>query len=174
MNLHLRRMGCAPGQACESQRDDHGSVAMSRVEAEPTVFRSVSILHYCAMMLLMVAVATACGRKHETTVTGKITLNGKPLSKGEAKFYAVQGGACAYGGIQPDGSYEIHAPGGGEIAPGDYLVTVVAADLLPVDPRTKLPGRKIITPRRHGDVKTTDLRCTISLGKNQIDFDLIP
>jgi hypothetical protein len=138
------------------------------------MIRPLRILLAGGLVFLLVVGLTGCGRKHETVVTGKITLNGKPLGKGEAKFYAVQGGTVAYCGIQPDGSYEIHAPASREIAPGDYMVTVVAAEPLPPDPKTKLPGRKIITPRRYGDVKTTDLRCTINVGENQFDFDLRP
>jgi hypothetical protein len=130
--------------------------------------------HFCLLLLLLVVAAAGCGRRRETTVTGKITLSGKTLGQGEVKFYAAKGSGCVYGGIQSDGSYEVRSPGGGEIAPGEYLVTVVATELLPPDPKTKLPGRKTITPRRYGDMKTTDLRCTVSTGKNQFDFDLTP
>ncbi len=63
-----------------------------------TVF--ILLFSVCGML-------TGCGTSSESTVSGKVTLDGQPLSTGTVTFHPVAGGPAAYGQIQADSSYRL-------------------------------------------------------------------
>ncbi|MCC6123336.1 MAG: hypothetical protein IT426_00065 [Pirellulales bacterium] len=117
--------------------------------------------------LLFLALFPGCGA-HESSVTGKVTLDGIPLNSGTAVFYPRKGGAAAYGSIQPDGSYKIETGASKGLAAGEYAVTVVAA----TPPEPGFEFGKLLTPVRYGKVESSDLKFTIQPGSNIVDLPL--
>lgn len=123
-------------------------------------------------LVLTAALTLGCGRSHEATTSGTVTLDGKPLSSGTVTFHPSKGGAAAYGHIQSDGSYEIRTGSGRGLAAGEYIITVAVLEALPPDPETGEPRAKAITPPRYADVKTSGLRFTVRSGVNRIDLPM--
>jgi hypothetical protein len=115
------------------------------------------------------APAVGCGA-HDSSVYGTVTLDEKPLETGTVTFHPVGGGAVAYGRIGADGSYRLHTGAEQGLAPGEYVVTVVAT-APPPDPRSEVVG-KLLTPARYNRRDQTDLRFTIARGTNRIDLAL--
>ena len=124
----------------------------------------------CAMLMAgALALAVGCG-VHDSSVYGTVTLDGKPLETGTVTFHPAGDGAVAYGRIGADGSYRLHTGAEQGLAPGEYVVTVVAT-AAPPDPHSEVVG-KLLTPARYGNLDQTDLHFTIEPGKNQIDLAL--
>lgn len=121
-----------------------------------------------AVAALAVALLCGCGNSLESKVSGRVTLNDKPLTRGMVSFYPAQGPA-AVGSIQSDGTYTISTGRGEGLHPGEYVVTVFANE--PPPPDESVPG-KIITPAIYNDKATSPLKFTVAAGNNVIDLPL--
>jgi hemoglobin len=88
-------------------------------------------------------------------VTGRITLDGKPLPSGEVALYDKDGKATK-GTINADGSYEIK-----DIKPGVYTVTV------------KTDDKDVKIPKQYGDAKTSPLLADVKEGNQTRDYALM-
>ena len=110
-------------------------------------------------------------------VTGKVTYNGKPVSKGTVTFITTVegGGRNATGEIQPDGSYKLQteAPGDGAQL-GEYKVTIYSHDdvILDYTPPKPIPP-KILVPEKYEKPGTSGLTKKVERGSNTINFDLV-
>jgi truncated hemoglobin YjbI len=87
-------------------------------------------------------------------VTGKITLEGKPLPGGEVALYDADGKATK-GTVSADGSYQVK-----DVKPGTYKMTV------------KTDDKDVKIPREFGDPKTTALKLEVQAGNNTHDIVL--
>ena len=130
----------------------------------PVTRGCLSLAAFCVLLL------SGCGG-HESTISGVVRLDNKPLNRGTVTFHPVDGGAAAYGRIGADGRYEIRTGHGKGLSPGEYRVTVVAASEPPPDGSEEIPG-ELLTPPRYGNLDETDLRYTVKRGSNLIDIDL--
>jgi hypothetical protein len=108
------------------------------------------------------------------TVSGKVTLDGASLTKGTVTFHDAQTGALANGEIGPDGRYELMTAGQRGLSPGEYRVTVTAADLPKLDQSTRpsqnLP--KLLVPAKYTAQETSGLSYTVKPGSNAYDIPL--
>ena len=128
-----------------------------------TVF--ILLFSICGML-------TGCGTSNESTVSGKVTLDGQPLSTGTVTFHPVAGGPAAYGQIQADSSYRLKTGSAAGLALGSYVVTVVATESPKLSEEAGEEIPPLLTPERYGEVKQTDLEFTIRPGDNKIDLAL--
>lgn len=110
-------------------------------------------------------------------VSGVVTLEGKPLSKGTITFTpATTGsGSTATGVIGSNGSYQLGTAKAGDGAqPGAYKVTVVSLDSeATMDEKgTPIPAKSAI-PEKFGNAATSGLTATVEeSGPQTLDFDL--
>ena len=122
---------------------------------------------WIAFGILLLLLLSGCGAR-ESGVSGKVTVDGVPLTSGTVVFYPQKNGAAAYGSIQSDGTYSIETGASGGLAAGEYVATVVAT--------TKSePGYqfgKLLTPIRYNKVETSDLKFSVKPGSNRIDLQL--
>lgn len=114
--------------------------------------------------------AVGCGPGNGATVTGTVSLNGRPLDCGTVTFHPVEGGPVAYGMIGVDGTYTLQTGARPALDAGTYVATVVATTPAPSD-GPDLPG-KLLTPVRYGDPKQSGLRCEVKPGRNQLALPL--
>ena len=114
-----------------------------------------------------------CGG-NTASVSGSVTLDDKPLTTGNVAFHPVNGGPVANGAIDESGNYSVVVGSGERLTPGEYVVVVVATEPMqpPKDPRMAPAPGKLITPKKYGDLKTSDLKFTVSNGSNTIDLKL--
>ena len=111
-----------------------------------------------------------CGGTHEASVSGTVTMDGKPLVGGHVTFHAVGAGATAYGRTMEDGSYQLQTGRETGLRPGDYRVTVVSTTT--PDPGDDEEIGELLTPPRYNDPQRSGLRFTVEPGRNRIDLTL--
>ena len=118
-------------------------------------------------------------------VSGKVTLEGKPVEAGHIVFTPAQGkggetGQSATGEINADGSYEITTfnTGDGAII-GQHVVTVELRKKGEDEyPKPKPDGTidyklpKNLAPKKYAKVDTSPLRCTVVAEGTKFDIDL--
>jgi len=121
----------------------------------------------------LVLLALGCSGQ-QASVSGVVTLDGKPLDRGAVSFHAVEGGPTAVGPIDQSGRYQLRTGEDHGLPAGEYLVTVVANEdsVLPDNFASPLPG-KLITPIQYGSTATTNLKETVAPGSNNIDLTLV-
>ncbi len=144
------------------------------LEAISNLLQLVSRYSLGAVLLLA---ASGCEPTEETaTLTGKVTLDGKPLTQGSVLF-APSGGEkrnAAAGDIKSDGSYTVQIGQTEKLIVGEYVVEVVSRE--PSSPHPDggppIPGA-FITPLKYGKAETSGLRYNVRRGENIIDIVLV-
>jgi hypothetical protein len=126
------------------------------------------ILSGCVVGLFLLA---GCGRS-AATVSGKVTLDGQPLTKGEIAFYPGENGALVLGSIDGNGNYTLSTGTAKGLAPGKYQVTIVANDVLEPTQKFASPVPKLITPAKYSTASTSGLTAEVTAGSNTKNFDL--
>jgi hypothetical protein len=126
--------------------------------------------------IVMILGATAgCGR-HASRLSGRISLDGKPLTTGVITLTPVGEGPSAYAAIGVDGRYSIHTGAATGLDPGEYVVTVAANASAAAGTVAEAPGNKgllpLITPPHYGDARKSPLRARVEPGSQELDFEL--
>jgi hypothetical protein len=120
-------------------------------------------LALAAASLVLVSCLGGCSAKALTPVSGSVTVDGRALDRGSVTFHPVKGGPLGIGKIQPDGKYTIETAGQRGVAPGEYLVTVVATGEAP-KPTARGPEAPppLLVAARYGRTESSGLRVTVS------------
>jgi hypothetical protein len=112
------------------------------------------------------------------TVSGTVTLDGKPLAGGQHMNGTVSfsreggGGAPAVGFIDESGHYSVKTGATSGMEPGDYQVAIVMNKItIPADPNA-MPIPTPITPAKYKSTLTSGLRAEVKPGRNTFDFQL--
>ncbi len=133
------------------------------------LFRLVGVSSYgTALLLALLVVGCNDGR---SSVSGKLTLDGKPLAKTEnvqitVMFFPESGnGVPAAAVADESGRYALSSGAKSGLAPGKYVVTLAGTE-------TSAQGKRLVTPLRYSDPKQSDLRADVQPGGNVFDFDL--
>ena len=87
-------------------------------------FRMTKFLRLLCLGFFL-ALALGCG-KHESSITGTVTFDGTPLTRGTVTFHPKAGGAAAYARIDADGNYTVKTGDQEGLKAGEYVATVVA------------------------------------------------
>ena len=132
-------------------------------------------LTVCIVALTLVS--SGCG-DNLATVSGVVTLDGKPLRGGNGVratvFFQPTGGsgAAAVGMVDEAGKYNLSSGSQQGVAPGDYVVTCTATQIIPSkDPGNPPSGRRI-TPAKYGNATTSGLQFSVGPGDSDIDLAL--
>ena len=149
--------------------------AALRWKVEQRRYRAVA-----AGSLVAVSLLSGCGGGDSaTTVQGKITFDGKPVTTGLINFMPAKGQPLG-GEIQPDGSYSYDLP------PGDYKVRIDSPPPVPAGlqegsavtpaaappPPTGKPGQGQVPPQ-YANFDTSGLTLTVGNESSQEhDFSL--
>lgn len=108
-------------------------------------------------------------------VYGKVSFNGKPVTKGTVSFVTTSpDGRNATGAIGEDGSYTLQTenPGDGALL-GDYKVGLVSRDEVVLDyiPAKRVPPKRLI-PEKYENPNTSGLTAKVESGSNTKNFEL--
>jgi hypothetical protein len=126
-------------------------------------------LAVCALGFLLTF--TGCGDSL-VKVSGKVTLDGNPLTTGNISFAPMQSGQVAIGTIDEKGNYTLQSGTQKGVPAGTYRVTIVAVELVPPSPQNPEPLPKVLTPPRYNDATTSGLTADVKPGNTTHNFDL--
>jgi hypothetical protein len=138
------------------------------------------MLRYAARLLLIaigLAPFTGCGN-NLADVGGTVTLDGQPLRGGSGVratvvFQPVSGSMTgAVGIVDENGRYRLSTGSGEGAAPGDYLVTCSATQIIPSKQPGGTPTGRRITDPKYANAKTSGLQFTVQPGINEFDIAL--
>ncbi len=140
-----------------------------------------------ALLLIVLAVGAAGCNSRPSTVTGRVTYRGVPVTSGSIALFC-EGQQIVRGLIGPDGRYTIP-----NVPPGPVRVTVAARPRLPEGfkkkyltppvingPITPEPGRPAKDPRtpdipgRYAVPEESGLTLTVDRNVTEFDIDLTP
>jgi len=117
--------------------------------------------------LMVIVAASGCfgsGKPKTGSVTGKVTLNGAPLEKGQVAFFDPKRGDGATVSIEKDGVYKIAKV----LEVGDYQVSVF--------PPVGVPGGagagKVSIPNKYQNPGSSGLSFTIEPGANEYNISM--
>jgi hypothetical protein len=125
------------------------------------------------VVLPLAASALGCGGGQAAQVSGRVTLNDQPLATGTVTFHPADGeGAVAVGLIDVQGRFQISTGTDAGLAPGAYIVTVVATEAFqPADPNAEVQYRDL-APARYANVAESDLKVDVKAGSNDVPLVL--
>jgi hypothetical protein len=127
-------------------------------------------------ILVAFAAWTGCG-SGLSSVSGTVTLDGKPLAGSEnvrvtIMFFPESGtGAPAAALADESGGYTVSTGSQAGLAPGNYVVTLSATEYRPAA-GGGAPARRVLTPSRYANPKQSGLRAQVEPGRNKFDFNL--
>jgi hypothetical protein len=132
------------------------------------------------LFLLLAAALAGCGENSlgRRKVSGRITLDGKPLVQGSIGFHPQQPQGISSGAMIKEGAYAIEALKG--LPPGKYIVRISSADMGPEQrgeaPMTPPGGapytiRKDLIPPKYNSQSELTIE-VIGSSDNRFDFDL--
>lgn len=149
-------------------------------------------LGICWAVSLVMLALSGCNSSDQVSVSGKVTLDGNPVSSGRVEFYPEKG-RPAVGQIDAEGRYELstNEPGDG-VLPGKYVVAITArtveggsrppeetfgeglkSDDSPSQSISKQTNVKWLVPRRYSNRKLSGLTAVVSPDNAEIDFNLV-
>jgi hypothetical protein len=126
------------------------------------------------LVVALLAALAGCGGSDFGTVTGAVTLDGKPLDGGSVTFYPANTGALSYGEVSPEGKYELRTASRDGVLPGPYIATISYRS------GRAGPGMTIQqiealekVPIKYCQKETSDLRFDITPGHNEVNLHLV-
>lgn len=147
------------------------------------IFRTLAVLS-------LVAVVLGCrGQSFGPTgrVSGKLTMDGKPLPAGHAvSFMQMEKGFLAYGTTDAEGNFQVNSWNNGEMPVGSYDVMIAppagtdpaedpnlsAEERFEKSATGAAPRQKILLPMKYRQTTTSGLKYDIKDGDNHFDIDL--
>lgn len=133
--------------------------------------RNLGVVHVCLVLPVLLGMIVGCQQGNSTTLTGKVTLDGKPIENGTISLIPADGNTATAGTRITNGEYSLALP------PGTKRVEISAAEV--VSRRAAYQGEsnspqvdvmKSIIPARYN--RESELSIEIKSGSNQRDFDL--
>jgi hypothetical protein len=119
-----------------------------------------------------IALLAGCGGGKGLTakVSGKVTLDNQPLTKGDVTFSpTTPDGQIAYGTIDSSGNYTLKTGGDTGIKPGEYEVSVRATGEPPASDKPP----PLLTPEKYADPKKSGWKFTVKAGSNTFDLPMV-
>lgn len=114
----------------------------------------------------------------EAPITGKVTLDGKPLAGAAVTFVLSDFSTTLVGATTEDGSYQLWSPLGGDAkCQGSYKVTISSYGLpgggvLPPGKSPTEAGAVQLLPKKYADLTATTLSAEVPEGGGSFDFAL--
>jgi hypothetical protein len=143
----------------------------------PRSFRVHARAAHAALLGLAVAVCAGCGSGGTGVVTGKVTINNKPLPSGSITFLSEAGNHDAFTATIKDGEYRT-----GEMPVGPAKAYISPPLEMPEKgpeggdqrPVTKAARKKGPIPHKYLVADTSGLSLTVQKGENPFNVDMVP
>ncbi|QDV53967.1 hypothetical protein [Gimesia fumaroli] len=121
----------------------------------------------CLICLLAGCGGAQAETKSMGTISGSVTLKGKPLTDCRINFISEQIGSGAGGDLQSGGSFTLDGP----IPAGKYSVFITMPEVFTPTQAQSKSGLSSV-PKKYHSQSTTDLKADVKEGENNLQFDL--
>jgi hypothetical protein len=110
----------------------------------------------------------------ESTLTGTVTLDGKPIGPGILVFAPTEGAQNpAIGNVEADGRYSVKTSRTSGLKPGRYRVSVNITELPPPGSENqRLAALPLLHPKKYESAETSGLEYDVAPGSNEINVEL--
>ena len=131
---------------------------------------------FLAAAVLVIATA-GCGNGL-AQVSGAVTLDGQPLRGGNGVratvfFQPASGdGRAAVGILDENGQFQLSSGSEEGVAPGEYLVSCTATQIIPSKNPGGTPSGKRITPQIYASARTSGFQFKVEPGGNEFNLTL--
>ena len=124
--------------------------------------------------LLFLAIGCDGGKESIVSVSGKVTVKDKPVTKGSIAFYADESkgnktSQVPVGQLGTDGTYTLECAAGSGAPVGWYKVTVNAT--VPSNPKDEYSTPKHLVNQKYADMKSTPLSVEVKQGAAAADYE---
>ena len=142
----------------------------------PSRDKSVNRVGLAVLLTVCFVCDTGCGRRPTlVAVSGRVTLDGKPLAFGSVMIQPT-GGPAARGTIRPDGGFTVgtFATGDGAIV-GPATVRVACYEQQrpgAPPPQGELALGKSLIPEKYTQFETSGLTATVAAGMGPLEIEL--
>lgn len=147
-----------------------------------STIRAVRLLAGCCLILAAGGCSSGVDFGATGTVTGRLTMDGKPLSpKHAVSFMDMQKGFLAYGKTDADGKFQVDSWNEGKLPIGKYHVMIAPPpfegpkkEMTPEErfDHPEMEVMKMEFPKKYRETATSGLEYEIKVGPNVIDIDL--
>lgn len=128
--------------------------------------RSLALFAFLQLGLLC-----GCGGKNLGYVSGKVTMDGKPLPNAMVTFTPVEGGRPAAARTNESGQYElIYDRDSGGALIGEHVVRITTYSEVVKDDGDSVDIHPETVPERYN--VNSELKATVESGSNEYNFDL--
>ena len=131
-----------------------------------------------AYLLLLAAIFGAgCSGEPLGQITGKVTLQGTPVTTGSVVFENIEQGISVNAPLEPDGSYTVKTYKRNGLPPGKYQIAISPRGFnhdgetqIIIRPTTVTASPSI--PKKYHTVDTSGLAKEVQVGENTFNFNL--
>lgn len=130
-----------------------------------------------SLALLLMLLLTGCGGEPMGRVSGKVTFEDQPLTRGRVMFADKARGVYMTALIQEDGTYRVEMAQGVGLPLGEYQVAVSPPPSdHPIGPILNPPKVEAepLFPLSHRAFETSPLKLKVEPGQNTFNIDLKP
>ncbi|QDU90232.1 hypothetical protein Pla175_36340 [Pirellulimonas nuda] len=145
------------------------------------MIRSLPSVCFACLLAGLTAAVGCDSAEDNAVVTGVVTVDGDLAHRGSVTFHPVSGGPPATGRVFDDGSYTLRTgqgdrktPESGDLAPGEYVVTVVVTGPSGDSERPggpPMPGPRLMADK-YATPETSPLKLTVKPGPNVFPLEL--
>ena len=125
------------------------------------------------VLLTVIASATGCSTGDMGSVSGTVTLDGKPLDRALVRFTPVNGDRGSIAQTDKDGNYSLQyslQKSGARVGEHTVTITTAAEPVPDEDTGEYLPARAELLPTKYN--VETELKATVKAGRNTFDWEL--
>ena len=128
--------------------------------------------------MLLATAPTGCGKSEVLgKVSGKVTFQGEPVSKGLVLLANAEKGVHVMAELRGDGTFDVETADGFGLPPGTYQVAITPPRIeFPIDPTGAPPVIREYPniPAKYRDAATSGLTIAVEEGENRLDVDMSP
>ena len=131
------------------------------------------LLHSRVVPFVLLIMLGCSGTRYPSTVSGQVTLDGRPVPWGTVVFHPASGEAPIHGKIDFRGHYRLKSQSADTVQPGEYIVTVKAFSSMPKEEMSSDEIEALlISPDRYHERESSGLTFAVAPGDNTIDIQL--
>jgi hypothetical protein len=153
------------------------------------IFKGANLAIWVAIGGLALSAGQGCssgegGDPNGRVVSGRVTYQGNPVEGAVVTFKSPQ--SSAFGRTDAEGKFKLNSASGERIPLGDYQVSIVKKESLPLVPtpstpesyvrpsaNASAPAPKDLLPGQYGDAAKSGLSASVTAdGKNEFEFPL--